>query len=82
MPGLYSMKGIFEEEFDPALQMTSLKKEGRVNTFTPLEEQFIQGLKEALQKLFDPAVPFDQREHDKKCGYCDFAVLCQRKTID
>jgi ATP-dependent helicase/DNAse subunit B len=82
MPGLYSMKGLFEEEFDPALHMTSLKKEGRVDSFSPMEEQFLQELKEVLQQLFDPAVPFVQRAYDKKCSYCDFASLCQRLTID
>ena len=82
MPGLYSMKGLFEEEFDPALHMTSLKKEGRVDSFSPMEEQFLHELKEVLQQLFDSRVPFVQRAFDKKCGYCDFASLCQRKTID
>ena len=82
MPGIYSMKGLFEEEFDAALNMTSLKKEGRVASFSPLEKQFIELLKEVVQKLFDPNVPFVQRENDKKCGYCDFAALCQRKKMD
>ncbi len=82
MPGLYSMKGLFEEKFDPALHMTSLKKEGRVDSFSPMEEQFLHELKEVLQQLFDSRVPFVQRAYDKKCGYCDFASLCQRKTID
>jgi len=82
MPGLYSMKGLFEEEFDAALHMTSLKKEGRVASFSPLEKPFIEQLKEVVQKLFDPTVPFVQRENDKKCGYCDFTTLCQRKKID
>ncbi|MEA3461711.1 MAG: PD-(D/E)XK nuclease family protein, partial [Bacteroidota bacterium] len=82
MPGLYTMKGLFEEQFDPALNMTSLKKEGRIDSFEGLEEPFIKRLKEVLHKLFDPAVPFVQRENDLKCSYCDFASLCQRKTID
>jgi len=82
MPGLYTMKGLFEEQFDPALTMTSLKKEGRIESFEALEEPFITLLKEILQKLFDPKVPFVQRAFDKKCSYCDFAPLCQRLTID
>jgi len=82
MPGLYSMKGLFEEEFDAALNMTNLKKEGRVVSFSPLENQFIELLKGLVQKLFDPTVPFVQRENDKICSYCDFASLCQRKFID
>ncbi len=82
MPGLYTMKGLFEENFDPALTMTSLKKEGRIDSFGGLEDTFVEYLKEVLQKLFDPAVPFVQRDNDIKCSYCDFASLCQRKTID
>ncbi len=82
MPGLYTMKGIFEEKFDPALNMTSLKKEGRINSFPGLEESFVKHLKELVQKLYDPSVPFVQRTNDKKCSYCDFAALCQRQTFD
>jgi len=82
LPGLYAMKGLFEEKFDPALTMTSLKKEGRIDSFTELEEPFLILLKEVLQKLYDPGSSFVQRVNDKKCSYCDFAGLCQRKTID
>jgi len=82
MPGLYTMKGIFEEQFDPALNMTSLKKEGRIDSFLGLEETFLKLLKEVLQQLYDPAIPFVQRVNDKKCSYCDFVALCQRLTID
>jgi len=82
MPGLYTMKGLFEEQFDPALNMTSLKKEGRIDSFSKFEEPFLKLLKEALHELYDPGVPFVQRANDKKCTYCDFATLCQRKKID
>ena len=82
MPGLYAMKGLFEEQFDPALTMTSLKKEGRIESFLGLEETFLKLLQEVLNKLHDPTVPFVQRANDKKCSYCDFASLCQRLSID
>jgi CRISPR/Cas system-associated exonuclease Cas4 (RecB family) len=82
IPGLYTMKGLFEEGFDPALKMTSLRPQGRIDSFGSLEEEYIERLKAVLQRLYDPAVPFVQRENDLKCTYCDFAALCQRKTID
>ena len=82
MPGLYTMKGLFEEQFDPALTMTSLRKEGRIASFLDLEESFLVLLKDVLQQLHNPDVPFVQRAHDKICGYCDYAALCQRKIID
>ena len=82
VPGLYAMKALFEDEFDPALHMTGMKKEGRVGAFSNLEQQFLQPLQGVVQQLFDPAVPFEQRQNDKKCSFCDFASLCQRAPID
>lgn len=82
LPGLYTMKGLFEDNFDPALHMSSLKQEGRVASFAPLEKEYIEMLRVVLQELFDPAVPFVQRAYDKKCDHCDYATLCQRKKID
>lgn len=82
MPGLYSMKGLFGDDFDPALKISSLRKEGRIDSFRAHEEIFLRLLKEVLQKLFNPDIPFVQRKEDQKCGYCDFAALCQRKSID
>ena len=82
MPGLYTMKGLFEEEFDPALKMTSNKSEGRITSLMDHEPAFLNLLLEVLQKLYDPEIPFVQRKDDKICSYCDFADLCQRRTID
>jgi CRISPR/Cas system-associated exonuclease Cas4 (RecB family) len=82
VPGLYAMKSLFAYEFDPALHMTSMKKEGRIGAFSTLEQQFLQPLRRVVQQLFDPAVPFEQRQNDNKCSYCDFASLCQRAPID
>jgi CRISPR/Cas system-associated exonuclease Cas4 (RecB family) len=82
LPGLYVMKALFEEEFDPALLMKQEGRKVRVEQFAELEEEFLSHLKEVLQRLFDPGVPFSQRDHDQKCSYCDFAELCSRNTID
>jgi hypothetical protein len=79
MPGLYTMKGLFEEGFDPALRMTSQKQADRIASFSEVEEPFVGLLKGVLGSLFNPVVPFDQRTQDRKCGYCDFASICQRK---
>jgi hypothetical protein len=81
MPGLYTMKGLFEEDFDPALRRTGHKQAERIGSFSEVEEPFVDLLKGVLRNLFDPAVPFDQRKQDRKCGYCDFASICQRKEI-
>jgi CRISPR/Cas system-associated exonuclease Cas4 (RecB family) len=84
MPGLYlyTMKGLFEEPFDPGLTISSLRKEGKIESFSDLEESFLELLKDVLRKLFDPEVPFVQRKEDRKCSFCDFAALCQRQSFD
>jgi CRISPR/Cas system-associated exonuclease Cas4 (RecB family) len=82
LPGLYTMKGLFEEAFDPALKMTSLKSAGRIASLKDHEEPFLGLLKEVLERLYDPDIPFVQRKDDKVCSYCDFAELCQRRAID
>jgi hypothetical protein len=81
MPGLYTMKGLFEEGFDPALRMTRNKQADRIGSFSEVEEPYVDLLKGVLGNLFNPVVPFDQRKQDRKCGYCDFASICQRKEI-
>ena len=81
MPGLYTMKGLFEEQFHPALRMTTPKPTRRIESFSELEAPYLENLKKVLENLFDPSVSFDQRDHDKKCSYCDFASLCQRQEI-
>jgi hypothetical protein len=82
LPGLYTMKGLFEEHFDPALSMTSRGKGGRIASFEDLEIAYLEQLRAVLGELFDPSVPFEQRKEDKICTYCDFAELCQRRSID
>ena len=81
-PGLYVMKALFEEPFDPALVMKSRGQGGRVESFAELEEEFLEHMKEVLQRLYDPNIPFTQRENGEKCSYCDFTELCSRNSIE
>ncbi len=82
LPGLYVMKALFEEDFDPALLLNSGGRKARIEQFGEVEDEFLTHLKEVLQRIFDPGVPFSQRDHDQKCSYCDFAELCSRNSID
>jgi hypothetical protein len=82
LPGLYVMKALYGKEFDPALSLGSHSRKQRVSLFSELEEEFISGLQGVLSGMFDPAVPFIQRAHDIKCSYCDFALICNRVSMD
>ncbi len=82
MPGLYVMKALYGENFDPALIMGSHSQRKRIESFTDFEEAYILLLKEVLVSMFDSATPFVQTENDSKCRYCNFAAICNRTFID
>lgn len=82
MPGLYVMKSLYNEAFDPRLSMGGQKQRTLIDSFTPLADEFHELLVRFLSSLFDPAVPFKQTENESKCRYCDFANICNRGTID
>jgi hypothetical protein len=48
----------------------------------PLNEDsmntFGETLKVLLEKIMDPAIPFDQTEDSKICAYCPFKTICAR----
>ncbi len=41
-------------------------------------EQFEQLLKEILQEIYNPEIPFSQTENTKHCEYCEFKDICMR----
>jgi len=82
LPGLYVMKALFGEDFHPALLMTGPARKGKIETFSEVEEEYMEHLQTALQRIFDPAIPFTQRVNDQRCTYCDFAELCSRNSIE
>ena len=36
-------------------------------------------LKAVIDEMLDTEIPFVQAEDDKKCGYCDFKLICKRE---
>ncbi|MFM9056685.1 MAG: PD-(D/E)XK nuclease family protein [Bacteroidota bacterium] len=43
-------------------------------------DSFEQGIIQLVSELLDPDVPFRMTTDSKPCTYCDFNVLCQRKS--
>ncbi|MGM9674744.1 MAG: hypothetical protein ACI3X9_04670, partial [Bacteroidaceae bacterium] len=64
----------YGEDYCPSLQI------GRspIEDFTPMAEEFSDGLKEVLTQLFDAEVPFTQAPTDAPCRYCSYCPLCGR----
>lgn len=82
LPGLYVMKALFEEDFNPALILKTGGPGSRVEEFQFLEEKYLEQVNRVLLSLYDPDIPFTQRENDQKCNYCDFSELCSRNSIE
>jgi len=81
-PGLYVMKSLYDPDFDPVLAMGSYSKRESVHNFARLEEQYLEKLKETLDRLFNAEVDFTQTENEAICRYCDFSKICSRQTIE
>ncbi len=82
MPGLYIMKALYGEHFDPALTMGSYNQRQRVESFSRLEDEYVSRLKGAVVSMFDPGHPFAQTKNELICRYCDFSAICNRAVID
>ncbi|MCU0398525.1 MAG: PD-(D/E)XK nuclease family protein [Cyclobacteriaceae bacterium] len=73
-PGLMNMRNLFSEDFRFGLVMKNQRLE-EVNALLP---EFEARLRELMEEVFNPEVPFDQTTNLKNCSYCDFARICHR----
>ena len=81
-PGLYVVKSLYERRFDPALTMGRNREKKRIDSFSELEEEFMDHMVKVLELLLDSSVPFTQTENESKCRYCDFSGICSRTIIE
>ncbi len=82
MPGLYVMKALRPEGFDPGFAMGGSRQRSRIDSFGPHEKEYLELLEETLARLFNPAIPFSQTKVEARCRYCDFARICNRNFIE
>ena len=76
-PGIYYVRSLFSDTFDPSVY----RKEGRgsadmVRDFSLYSDAFEEGLRQCLDEIFDPSVPFTQTPSGKACPYCAFKDIC------
>ena len=73
-PGIFNIKEIYDPKFNPFLVMN--KEE--IRDYRDFAEEFELGLSGLLAEIFNPEVPFDQTEDEKKCTYCAYKEICGR----
>ena len=62
--------------FDHIFVHTGQNYDARLNDI--FYESVSVRLKELLDQMRDPAVPFRRTEDEKVCTYCDFKIICGR----
>ncbi|WP_320018107.1 PD-(D/E)XK nuclease family protein [Labilibaculum manganireducens] len=78
-PGIYSLKEFFNDGFD----CTLAQKEGRgnavrVDDYRMFKAEFVEGLQELLEEIFNQDIPFYQVENKDICRTCVYAEICHR----
>ncbi|MBP3517303.1 MAG: PD-(D/E)XK nuclease family protein [Parabacteroides sp.] len=76
-PGIYYMRTLFSPSFDPAVyRRTDRFKTEQVLDFADYRTEFENGLRNCLDEIFDPEIPFVQTPNGKACAYCPFKDVC------
>lgn len=74
VPAVFNKDAIFMGE-DVLLK---IKGEGKVENAALHLDQYTEQLKGLLAEIFDPAIPFDQVDDDRKCSFCAYNGICER----
>lgn len=73
-PGIYNTKYLFNEEYDYRLFCAK----DPISDFKQYQTEYVALLKEVLNELFDPMIPFKQTTLIKKCENCPYRSICLR----
>ncbi|HDS07348.1 MAG TPA: PD-(D/E)XK nuclease family protein [Bacteroides sp.] len=80
-PGIYVMRELYADDFDPRLILGSHSAAASVDDFSVLEEEFVARLTTVLERIFSPGIPFHQTDNETHCRNCDFSRLCSRFPV-
>ena len=78
-PGLLNRKNLFGESFVFGHEIGKGKNKTRITDARPLLAEFETHLKETLNELLDPTVPFRQTTDLTPCGFCAYKGICYKK---
>jgi len=75
-PGIYSLRGIFEQDFDASIK----SKEIGVNAleFVSVSDQFEMYFRKLLEEIFNTDIVFQQTTNEENCKYCPYRQICRK----
>jgi hypothetical protein len=74
IPGLYTMREIFNKKFDFRLEESKVP----IENVSQVNHAFQKGLAQVLEQMFDVNNPFVKTSEKKTCLYCDYKEMCHR----
>ena len=75
-PGIYSLRGIFEEDFEPVLRS---KEIGNMPVeFVSVAVPFESFFRQLLEEIFNVSIPFSQTTIIENCKNCSFRQICRK----
>lgn len=78
-PALLYIHKAASADYSPVIRIGEPYKDKKeVTDFREYDEEFRARLRELLEEIFHPSVPFTQTDFDTHCAYCDFKDLCRR----
>lgn len=78
LAGLFNIRDLFTNDFSPSLSLKIDKVKVELMDIKPYMDDFRIGVTDLLEELFDPDVPFDQTNDEKKCVWCPYNKICQK----
>ena len=86
-PSIYYVRDLFADDFDPSIYLgkSRAKKENCLLIDDFVAQQlpaFESALRDTLDEIFDPRIPFIQTDRSDQCNYCDFRDICGRKKSE
>ncbi len=82
-PSLLYIHRAASDDYTPVIQIKvdpNKREKTEVTDFSVYESEFREHLKELLETVFNPDIPFTQTETEEKCRYCDFKTLCRKDS--
>lgn len=73
-PALLFIQGARAEDYDPTL---TFGRAERIKDVSEFEEDFMSGIKDIIQNIYDVSVPFQPTDDKSRCAYCPYAELCR-----
>lgn len=75
-PGIYNLRGIFEEDYDASLK--SKENGNQPVDFVSIVSQFEEEFVKLLEEIFNPNIPFEQTTIQENCSFCPYKQICRR----